>query len=87
MKSPHLGAALLFNFAVTLHAKPVPVPVTVHADRVVGELRPIWNYFGYDEAGTTLTREGRHLLGELNTLSDQRPTHWTPIEYLVCLHR
>ena len=47
------------------------VPVTVHADRVVGEIRPIWNYFGYDEAGTTLTREGRDLLGKLNALSDQ----------------
>jgi xylan 1,4-beta-xylosidase len=48
-----------------------PVSVTVHADRVVGEIRPIWNYFGYDEAGTTLTREGRDLLGKLNALSDQ----------------
>ena len=45
--------------------------MTVHADRVVGEIRPIWNYFGYDEAGTTLTREGRDLLGKLNALSDE----------------
>jgi xylan 1,4-beta-xylosidase len=48
-----------------------PVAVTVHADRVAGEIRPIWNYFGYDEAGTTLTREGRDLLGKLNALSDE----------------
>jgi xylan 1,4-beta-xylosidase len=48
-----------------------PVPVTVHADRVVDEIRPIWNYFGYDEAGPTLTREGRDLLGKLNALSDE----------------
>jgi xylan 1,4-beta-xylosidase len=48
-----------------------PSPVTVHADRVVGEIRPIWNYFGYDEAGTTLTREGRDLLVKLNGLSDE----------------
>ena len=47
------------------------IPVTVHADQVVGEIRPIWNYFGYDEAGTTLTREGRDLLGKLNALSDE----------------
>jgi xylan 1,4-beta-xylosidase len=47
------------------------IPVTVHADRVTGELRPIWNYYGYDEAGTTLTREGRHLLGALNQLTDE----------------
>ena len=47
------------------------VPVTVHADRLFGEIRPIWNYFGYDEAGTTLTREGRDLLNRLNALSDE----------------
>ena len=61
--------AVLVAFVVPLYAK--PVPVTVHTDRVVDTIRPIWNYFGYDEAGTTLTREGRHLLGELNTLSDE----------------
>jgi hypothetical protein len=65
MRSTHLFVPFLLAFGVTLHAQ--PVPVTVHADQVVGEIRPIWNYFGYDEAGTTLTREGRHLLGELNT--------------------
>jgi xylan 1,4-beta-xylosidase len=48
-----------------------PVPVTVHADQVTGDIRPIWNYYGYDEAGTTLTREGRDLLGKLNALSDE----------------
>jgi xylan 1,4-beta-xylosidase len=60
---------LVFALAATVHAQ--PVPVTVHANRVTGEIRPIWNYFGYDEAGTTLTSEGRHLLGELNQLSDE----------------
>ncbi len=68
MKSLHMLGPLLL-LAVPLRAQ--SVSVTVHADRVVGEIRPIWNYFGYDEAGTTLTREGRHLLNELNTLSDQ----------------
>lgn len=48
-----------------------PVPITVHADRVTGEIRPIWNYFGYDEAGTTLTPEGRHLLREVNKLTEE----------------
>ena len=66
MKSTPL---LLLLATAALHAQ--PVPITVHADRVTGEIRPIWNYFGYDEAGTTLTREGQHLLGELNKLSDE----------------
>jgi xylan 1,4-beta-xylosidase len=67
MKTPSLLVLLLCALGVTVHAQ--SVPVTVHADRVVGEIRPIWSYFGYDEAGTTLTREGRHLLGLLNELS------------------
>lgn len=69
MKPLHLLAALFLSYGVTLHAQ--PVPMTVHAERVVGEIRSIWNYFGYDEAGTTLTPEGRHLLGKLNALSEE----------------
>ena len=57
----HALAALLL--VANLSAE--PLRVTVHADRPAGELRPIWNAFGYDEALTTLTPEGRHLLGEL----------------------
>jgi hypothetical protein len=64
-----LFASQPLAFAVSVHAE--PEPVTVHADRVIGEIRPIWNYFGYDEAGTTLTREGRDLLGKLDALSGE----------------
>ena len=52
---------------------PRSVAITVHADRPTTTLRPIWNYFGYDEALTTLTPEGRHLLGELNKMTDKEP--------------
>lgn len=58
--------------AAVLRADP-PVDIVVRADRPTTELRPIWNYFGYDEALTTLTPEGRHLLAELNKLSDTEP--------------
>jgi xylan 1,4-beta-xylosidase len=69
MKTPRL--AFLSSLACGAALAAPPVPVTVHADRVVGEIRPIWNYFGYDEAGTTLTVEGQDLLGKLNALSDE----------------
>ena len=49
------------------------VEVVVNADRPTTELRPIWDYFGYDEALTTLTPEGKHLLGELNKMTDAEP--------------
>jgi xylan 1,4-beta-xylosidase len=74
MKSPSLLPLSLLLLSVLPLSAAEPVPVVVHADRVTGEIRPIWNYFGYDEAGTTLTREGRHLLAELNQLSDE-PIH------------
>lgn len=50
-----------------------PVMVEVEADKTISELRPIWNYFGYDEALTTLTPEGEHLLKELKKMSAPEP--------------
>ncbi len=52
-----------------------PIAITVHADEPIGELRPIWNYYGYDEALTTLTPEGQHLLGELRQMAEPNPIH------------
>lgn len=60
----------LATFAVSLSGMERPVEIVVNADRPTTELRPIWNYFGYDEALTTLTSEGKHLLGELNKMTD-----------------
>jgi xylan 1,4-beta-xylosidase len=62
---------ILLQLACGAALAATPATITVHADRDAGELRPIWNYFGYDEAGTTLTREGRDLLGKLNALSHE----------------
>jgi xylan 1,4-beta-xylosidase len=69
MKTNSRWLALSILCAATGQAQ--TIPVTVHVDRQQGEIRPIWNYFGYDEAGTTLTREGRDLLGKLNALSEE----------------
>jgi xylan 1,4-beta-xylosidase len=67
---PIVGLSALASVAVG--ADPA-VEMTVQSDRPTTELRPIWNYFGYDEALTTLTPEGKHLLGELNHLSETEP--------------
>lgn len=68
----------VFGIAATLLAglapATKPVQITVNATQPTGSLRPIWNYFGYDEAGTTLTPEGQHLLHEVNQLSEE-PIH------------
>ena len=48
--------------------------ITIYPDRLIGELRPIWNNFGYDEALTTLTPEGEDLLAKLARLRPEQPT-------------
>jgi xylan 1,4-beta-xylosidase len=52
-------------------AQQAPESVTIHvqADQSTGALRPIWNYFGYDEPNFTYAPTGKKLLGELAALS------------------
>jgi len=45
-----------------------PVTVRVDARAEVGELRPIWRFFGYDEPNFTYMKDGQRLLGELSKL-------------------
>jgi len=49
------------------------ITIEVDAGKNISELHPIWNYFGYDEALTTLTPEGKHLLNELKKMSAPEP--------------
>src|SRR5262249_11093645 len=42
--------------------------VHVHAEARIGEWRPVWSYFGYDEPNYTYSRNGRKLLRELHDL-------------------
>lgn len=45
------------------------VTIHVRADLADGAIRPIWNYFGYDEPNYTYAPNGKKLLGELAALS------------------
>jgi xylan 1,4-beta-xylosidase len=44
--------------------------VTIHVDtsKTMGELTPIWRFFGYDEANFTYMKDGKQLLSELGKL-------------------
>src|SRR4051812_44493994 len=44
---------------------PFPVTIRVDAGKTVGELRPIWRYFGGDEPNYSYMKDGRRLLAEL----------------------
>ena len=47
------------------------VHVRVQADKSDGPLRPIWNYWGYDEPNYTYAPNGKKLLRELAALSPE----------------
>jgi xylan 1,4-beta-xylosidase len=49
-----------------------PVAVTVNADKTVGELKPIWRFFGADEPNYAYMKDGKKLLGELGELSPKQ---------------
>ena len=56
-----------------------PVTITVDAGKTVGELTPIWRFFGYDEANYTYMKDGKKLLAELGRLG-------SPQVYIRCHH-
>ena len=45
-----------------------PVTLTVDAARPLGELKPIWRFFGADEPNYAYMKDGRKLLGELGEI-------------------
>jgi xylan 1,4-beta-xylosidase len=59
-----LGCAMTFS---ALQAQ--PVSIRVDTQNRLGPLRPIWSFFGYDEANYTYMRDGKKLLSELAALS------------------
>jgi xylan 1,4-beta-xylosidase len=47
---------------------PFPVTITVDAGKSVGELKPIWRFFGADEPNYAYMKDGKKLIGELGQL-------------------
>jgi xylan 1,4-beta-xylosidase len=46
-----------------------PVTIRIDATQTLGELKPIWRFFGCDEPNYATMKDGRKLLGELGELS------------------
>jgi xylan 1,4-beta-xylosidase len=55
--------------ATCLFGQQQPVTIRVDASKQVGEMRPFWSYFGYDEPNYTTRKNGQKLLTELTKLS------------------
>jgi xylan 1,4-beta-xylosidase len=60
-------------------ADSIPVTIEVEVGKPIGELRPIWRFFGYDEANYTYMKDGKKLLSELGQLGK-------PQVYVRCHH-
>ena len=53
-------------------APPFAVTIRVDASRPLGELKPIWRFFGADEPNYATMKDGRKLIGELGALRPQQ---------------
>ena len=77
MKSPVFVLLVLLSGGIA-RAEPVPpaaaFPVTIQVDagKPVGELKPIWRFFGADEPNYATMKDGRKLLAELGGLRPQQ---------------
>jgi xylan 1,4-beta-xylosidase len=66
-----LSAALLtarLAFAESSTGAPFPVKITVDASKRIGDLTPIWRFFGADEPNYACMTNGKKLLSELGCL-------------------
>jgi xylan 1,4-beta-xylosidase len=50
---------------------PFPVAIRIDAAKTIGEMQPVWRFFGYDEPNYTYMKDGFKLLGQLRSLSPQ----------------
>src|SRR5688500_13106448 len=56
---------------------PFPVTISVDAAARIGEMRPVWRYFGADEPNYAYMTDGRKLMAELGKLGDAaRPAYF-----------
>src|SRR5688572_22586765 len=63
-----LAGVFLLSLARAQTAEPFPVTIKVDAAKSVGELKPIWRFFGADEPNYATMKDGRKLLTALGEL-------------------
>ena len=68
MKNNLLLSFLLLSFRLAF-GQQAPVSIQVDAAKPVGDMKPFWAFFGYDEPNYTTRKDGQKLLTELQQLS------------------
>jgi xylan 1,4-beta-xylosidase len=64
-----LFVAVLFTTAMAQQTPAVVTNINVDLNKPVGDMTPIWAWFGHDEPNYTYMKDGRKLLTELSALS------------------
>ena len=68
MKSSSALIAALFAATTLVAEESFPVAIRVDAAKPLGDLKPIWRFFGADEPNYATMKDGKKLLGELGAL-------------------
>lgn len=58
--------------ALTLHlgfSQKATIEININPDKNLGEMKPIWAWWGYDEPNYTYMKDGKKLLSEMSSLS------------------
>jgi len=63
-----LALTLITDASRADQKKPFPVNIQVHAEEPIGELKPLWRFFGADEPNYATRKNGEKLLAELGDL-------------------
>jgi xylan 1,4-beta-xylosidase len=74
LRAGQIGLLLALTGPSALAAAPqdaFPVSIRVNASKPVGEMKPIWRFFGADEPNYATMKDGRRLLSELGELRPQ----------------
>lgn len=77
MKKINLLLGFVLFTTISLNAQSEVVHISVDAKNEVGDMNPIWAWFGHDEPNYTYMKDGKKLLSELAALSP------TPV-YMRC---
>jgi xylan 1,4-beta-xylosidase len=67
-------ALLLYTIVFSFQAsfcQQSPIAIEVNAAKTLGDMKPFWSFFGYDEPNFTTRENGKKLLRELKELSPE----------------
>ena len=84
MRNRLIVAAVVGLMPALARGAGLPVTITVDAAHPMGPLKPVWRFFGYDEANYTTMPDGRKLVGELGRLGTPGAPVYVRCHDLLC---